>query len=266
MDDQYLVFDLETVGQSYDGFDDAQREYLVRYAQTDEERARKIDELALSPVTGRIVCIGMKFVKKSDGSSTSDRSSSDVAAGEGSEAGGGTGWKERMVAYSVDDSMADDAERREELLPSGTTCIYSSERVMLENFWRMIAQNKSLTLVSFNGRNFDAPYLMLRSALLGIRPTRNLMDGTRFSYSNHVDLLDKLTYYSGASNGATRKFNFDFYAKAFGITSPKAAGVDGSKVGVLFAEGRLADIAEYCMRDVQATWDLFLVWEKLLRF
>lgn len=242
MDDHYLVFDLETVGQPYEGFDDAQREYLVRYAQNDEERARKIDELALSPVTGRIVCIGMKFVKKTD-----------------------DGLKERMVAYSVDDSMADDAERREEQMPSGITCLYSSERVMIENFWRMIAQNKSLTLVSFNGRNFDAPYLMLRSALLGIRPTRNLMDGTRFNYSNHIDLLDKLTYYSGASNGATRKFNFDFYAKAFGITSPKSAGVDGSKVGELFAAGRIEDIAEYCMRDVQATWDLFTVWDRLLR-
>lgn len=243
MDDQYLVFDLETIGQPYEGFDDAQREYLVRYAQTDEERARKIDELALSPITGRIVCIGMKFVKKID-----------------------EGWKERMVAYSVDASMADDTERREEQLPSGTPCMYSSERVMIENFWRMIAQNRSLTLVSFNGRNFDAPYLMLRSALLGIRPTRNLMDGTRFSYGNHIDLLDKLTYFSGASTGATRRFNFDFYAKAFGIASPKAAGVDGSKVGELFAEGSIADIAEYCLRDVQATWELFIVWDKLLRF
>jgi len=243
MDDNYLVFDLETVGQPFEGFDESQREYLLRNTQTDEERARKIDELALSPVTGRIVCIGMKFVKKTE-----------------------EGLKERMVAYSVDDSMTDDAERREEQLPSGTTCLYSSERVMIENFWRMLAQNKSLTLVSFNGRNFDAPYLMLRSALLGIRPARNLMDGTRFSYSNHIDLLDKLTYYNGAASGATRRFNFDFYAKAFGITSPKAAGVDGSKVGQLFAEGRIADIAEYCMRDVQATWDLFKVWDNLLKF
>src|SRR5688572_26683355 len=98
MDDQYLVFDLETVGQPYDSFDEAQREYLVRYTQTDEERAKKIDELALSPVTGRIICIGMKSVKKAD-----------------------DGYKERMVAYSVDPAMDDSAERREEPLASGTT-------------------------------------------------------------------------------------------------------------------------------------------------
>ena len=62
-----------------------------------------------------------------------------------------------------------------------------------------------------------------------------------------------------------RRFNFAFYAKAFGIVSPKEAGVDGSMVGDLFTEGRIDDIAEYCLRDVKATWELFLKWDTLLR-
>jgi predicted PolB exonuclease-like 3'-5' exonuclease len=91
------------------------------------------------------------------------------------------------------------------------------------------------------------------------------MDGTRFSYANHTDLLDKLTFYNRSSSGATRTFNFDFFSKAFGITSPKSEGVDGSKVGELFAAGKYQDIAEYCLRDVRATWELYQKWDALLR-
>ena len=122
------------------------------------------------------------------------------------------------------------------------------------------------TLISFNGRGFDAPFLMHRSAIHKIRPSRNLMDGTKFNYSRHIDLLDELTFFSPSSSGPTRRFNFDFYARAFGIHSPKSDGVDGSKVSDLFAEGKIVDISEYCLRDVVATWELFVFWNQYLNF
>ncbi|MCO6465005.1 MAG: ribonuclease H-like domain-containing protein [Bradyrhizobiaceae bacterium] len=237
-----LVFDIETVGLPFESFDEAQQEYLLRYTQTEEEQQRKIAELALSPLTGRIVTIGMRMMTHH-----------------------ATGWSHKDVAYMLDPDMADDAGVVEGKLPSGATSYASSERTMLENFWKLLAANTGIQLISFNGRGFDAPWLMLRSAVLGIRPTRNLMDGTKFSYANHVDLLDKLTFYNRSSSGATRSFNFDFFAKAFGITSPKAEGVDGSKVSDLFAAGNYADIAEYCLRDVRATWELYQKWDQLLR-
>ena len=107
--------------------------------------------------------------------------------------------------------------------------------------------------MTFNGRNFDAPFLMLRSAIYKIRPPYNLMAGTKFSYPSHIDLIDELSYYSMSSYGATRRFNFDFYSQSFGITSPKAQGVDGSKVPDFFASGKIEEISDYCMRDVRAT-------------
>jgi predicted PolB exonuclease-like 3'-5' exonuclease len=243
MESQYLVFDLETVGLPLDEFDTTQQEYLLRYAANDEEREKKISEMALSPLTGRIVCIGMRMMTL-----------------QGDE------WVARDVAYQVDPTITDDTIRREEELPSGGICHYSTERTMIENFWKLLHANRGIHLVSFNGRGFDAPWMMLRSAVLGIRPSRNLMDGTRFSYAAHTDLLDKLTFYNRTASGATRSFNFDFYAKSFGIASPKAAGVDGSKVGLLFEQHAIADIAEYCLRDVRSTWDLFLRWSELLKF
>jgi 3'-5' exonuclease len=242
MDEQFLVFDLETVGLPLDAFDSTQQEYLLRGAATDEDRDRKINEFALSPLTGRIVCIGMQLVTPQADTTL------------------------RQVAYMLDPSMEDLAPMRESVLPSGATVYYGSERTMLENWWKLLASKKNVSLISFNGRNFDAPWLMLRSAALRIRPSKNIMDGTRFSYSNHIDLLDKLTYYNGQNSGALRRFNFDFYAKSFGITSPKAAGVDGSKVGQLFDAGEYETIADYCLRDVASTWDLYLYWNSYLRF
>lgn len=239
MESSYLVFDLETVGLSLDSFDETQQEYLFRRAETEADRERVVNELSLSPMTGSIVTIGMRMMKRD---------------------GVGTDWTAKDVAYQVDPAMTDSDAVREQTLPSGGICYVSSERVMLQNFWRLLEAHRGIHLVSFNGRGFDAPWLMLRSAALGVRPTRNLMEGTKFNYRAHTDLLDELTFYSRSSSGPTRSFNFDFYAKAFGVQSPKAEGVDGSMVGALFADARYIDIAEYCLRDVRSTWLLFERW------
>lgn len=243
MEPSFLVFDLETVGLPLEVFDDVQQEYLLRGTATDEERDKRIGEFALSPLTGRIVCIGMQMMTRE-----------------------GDTWTAKRVAYSVDPAMDDAQPVRHEQLPSGAVWYCSSERVMLENFWKLLNAHRSITLVSFNGRNFDAPWLMLRSATLGIRPSKNLMQGTKFNYSGHIDLLDQLTFFQGSASGATRRFNFDFFAKSFGIRSPKSEGVDGSMVGDLFTDGNHVDIAEYCLRDVAATWELYTVWDGLLKF
>jgi DNA polymerase elongation subunit (family B) len=238
----YLSFDIETIGQPLDEFDEVQQDYLLRGADTDELREKKIGEFALSPLTGRIVCIGLQVIK---------------AMTDGYHI-------EKSVAYAVDDRMADDAHHTIEL-PSGAQCHVMNEPTMLKMFWALLRDKfYDAHLVSFNGRNFDAPYLMLRSAVLGIRPSRNLMEGTKFNYRAHTDLLDQLTFFMPSAQGATRRFNFDFYTKAFGITSPKAEGVDGTMVGDLFAKGDVESIAEYCLRDVRATWELYVRWKEQL--
>jgi hypothetical protein len=127
---------------------------------------------------------------------------------------------------------------------------------MLQEFWKAVARYGQF--VTFNGRSFDCPFLMLRSAILGVRPTRNLMT-YRYSAGEHCDLLEQLSYY-----GAFRKFSLDFYCRSFGITSPKSEGVSGQDVEPLFRAGRYREIAEYCLRDVRATAELFQRWQAFL--
>jgi hypothetical protein len=64
--------------------------------------------------------------------------------------------------------------------------------------------------------------------------------------------------------GAARRFNLDFYCKAFGIESPKSHGVTGLDMNDLLAAGRQREIAEYCLRDVRATVQLYQVWKERL--
>jgi 3'-5' exonuclease len=240
----YLVFDIETCPLPWKSYSESQQEYLLRGASTEEEISKKKSECGLTPLTAQVICIGLQLMKYDES----------------------VGY--RLVhskAFATDNSL-DDNTGVDLKLPSNIDCILYSERKVLKLFWDILAKYDPVHLISFNGRNFDAPFLMLRSALLGIKPSKNLMQGTKFNYSLHTDLIDELTFYIPGQYGATRRFNFDFYTRAFGIKSPKSEGIDGSKVAEFYAEGKIADIAEYCMRDVSATWQLFEIWNKFLNF
>lgn len=248
--DKFLAFDIETDAEDFDSLSESQREYILRRAETDEEIEQKKAEMALSPLTSRVVCIGMKMVELVN----PDAVEREERYREGN-----------LLAYSLDETMSD-GDTRELALGDGNTAYISNERTLLAKFWKIFQKYPQIHLISFNGRNFDTPFLMLRSAKLQIRPSRNLMAGTKFNYPNHTDLIDELTFYMGGQQGATRRYNFDFYTRALGIESPKSMEVNGSKVGEMYAAGEIDKISEYCLRDVRATWDLYLYWEKYLKF
>lgn len=239
----YIVFDIETVALDWESFSESQQEYLIRYAKTEEELQKKKSEMALYPLTSQVVCIGLQFVKIDDNDNENIK----------------------KYAYVKDDTL-EISTKQESNLSDGVEWEKASEKIILTKFWDLIEKHLNAKVVTFNGRNFDVPFLMLRSALLGVRPTKNLMAGTKYNYSGfgHIDLLDELTFYNPSNYGATKRFNFDFYTRAFGIPSPKSEGIDGSKVAEFYKEGKHREIAEYCLRDVSATWELFKIWKKYL--
>jgi DNA polymerase elongation subunit (family B) len=223
-----------------------QHEYLLRGAQSDEDKERKRSEMALAPFTGMIVCVGFIHLRRNE------QGVFDVV---------------KKVC------LMRDADNAEEIVKEDTADIVvvrTSEARMLQHFWTYLQQQQEqsrLHFVTFNGRGFDMPFLMLRSAALRVRPSVNLMSGTRFNYrDNHTDLLDELTFFAPQQNGATRRFNLDFYTKSFGISSPKSEGVDGSKVAKMYEAREYVAIAEYCMRDIEATWELYRFWRELLKY
>jgi DNA polymerase elongation subunit (family B) len=240
----YIAFDIETVPLPWESFSPSQQEFLLRGAQSEEEQQRRKAEMALSPFTAQVICLGLQLME---------------TTGEGE-------WNLRKRGAYIVDPACSDGELLPDTLPEGESVYRCTERTLLEQFWKLLEKYPDAHLVSFNGRAFDAPFLMLRSALYRIRPSRNLMEGTRYRYGGHTDLLDELCFYNPQTVGATKRFNFDFYARAFGLISPKSYDLDGSRVAEYYRQGRLLEIAQYCLRDVAATWELFTIWYRYLRF
>jgi 3'-5' exonuclease len=110
------------------------------------------------------------------------------------------------------------------------------------------------TIVTWNGRGFDLPVLMLRSLRYGVSaPWYYRKPGYRYRYSSdgHIDLCDVLADY-----GATRMTSLHGAARLIGL--PGKDGVDGSQVEALFRTGQIEALRGYCLSDVAQTAFLFL--------
>ncbi len=232
-----LVFDIETSALPLDQFDEAQQEYLFRETEKIADpaaRAARHEEIQrqfnLWPFTAQVVCIAMLNADTSRG----------------------------QVLFTAEDYEPEEAEAEPvEFVP----CVDEAE--LLTAFWDVARHYEEI--VTFNGRGFDVPFLYLRSALLAVPISKKNWLGYRFATEPHCDLAEQLTFYGvSGREGAARRFNLDFYCKAFGIESPKSQGVTGLDVGDLLQAGRHREIAEYCLRDVQATLLLYQVWKQRL--
>lgn len=124
-----------------------------------------------------------------------------------------------------------------------------TEKEMLINFWQDIKFYDQL--ISFNGRRFDCPFIIFRSIYHHLKPTKNLMPN-RYYKDNHLDIMDQLSFY-----GAFRNFSLEVVCQFLGIKNPKDEGVSGLVVNDLFKNKEYQKIAEYCMRDVVATKELY---------
>jgi 3'-5' exonuclease len=218
----HVVLDIETLGFPVESFDETQQKYLLKFAETDIDRAETIQKLNLYPTTAQIIAIGMLNPETNHGKILFQ--------------------SDEKLDYYSDDKLVH--------FKSG------SEKEIVEQFWLDIGHYDQF--VTFNGRAFDCPFLMMRSAILQVQPTRNLMP-YRYDASIHCDLLEQFTFY-----GALRKFNLDFYCKSFGVESPKMHGITGLDMKQLTDEKRFREIAEYNLRDLHATAELFRRWEKFL--
>ena len=219
-----IIFDIETLGFPLESFDQETQTYLLRFADNDEKIEDVKKNLNLHPLTAQILCIALF--------------NPDTQKGK--------------VFFQ--------SNKSEEYFSEDEKChfVSGSEENILQRFWEVIPKYEQF--ITFNGRSFDCPFIMLRSAKLGVQTSRNLMP-YRYDSEIHCDLLEQLTFYQ-----VTRRFSLDFYCKSFGIESPKTKGITGLDMRKLFDANRFRDIAEYCYGDVLATAELYSRWNDFLNF
>jgi len=233
-----LIFDIETIGENFDELDATTQEVLTKWIKKETESESEYQEalkdlkegLGFSPLTGEIVAIGVLDYEKNKGA----------------------------VYFQTPGKNMQESEE------NGIKFKQMTEKEMLENFWNGAKNYQEF--ISFNGRSFDVPFLMIRSAVHKIRPSKDLMSNRYLSSqkfdSKHIDLLDQLTFY-----GAVRKKgNLHLWSRVFGIESPKTHGITGNDIGRLFKEKKFLDIAKYNVGDLIATKRLYEYWEKYLKF
>lgn len=212
-----VVVDIETIGIVWDDFSDPEREYLTAHAKGDNDIDRAVDaqsKLALGPLTCNIVAIGLLNPDSRKG-------------------------RIHLVAPTfapgaLAPSLAFDPC---EVFP------YFDELAALEAFWKDVRQYDQI--ITFNGRVFDGPVLMIRSMVHGAAIGRNLVP-YRYSAEHHLDLFDQLSFY-----GAIRSPSLDFWCRRLGIDSPKEHG-SGKDVGVIWRAGEYARLVRYLTGDLVA--------------
>ncbi|MFH1621562.1 MAG: ribonuclease H-like domain-containing protein [Candidatus Omnitrophota bacterium] len=221
-----IIIDIETAGASFDSLDEITKELLLKYAETAEKEQEVKESLSFYPLTAQVVSIGMIEADSE---------------------------KSFILYQNLDKDSKALKENQVDFIP------FLNEKELLGAFWKKLQEYQQI--VTFNGRAFDCPFLMIRSAIHNIKSLKNLMPN-RYSSDMHIDLLDRLTFFGSIR----RRFNLHMWCKAFGIESPKEGEVTGYQVKDLFNDGEYLKIARYCLNDIIATKRLFQYWDRNLNF
>ena len=230
-----LVFDIETVGEKWNDLDETTKRVLTRWVDRVtknqlEKEALMVDiinGLGFSPLTGFLMALGIYDIER-----------------------------EKGVVYYVGNG-----DEKDEVFGQYTLKQRSKENILRE-FWEGVRDYD--TFVTFNGRGFDVPFLLHRSVINEVKPTKNLMEGRYPSQQKscrHVDLQDELTFFGAMQ----RKPSLHLFCRAYGIESSKNE-VGGDDVAELFTSKKFRDIALYNSRDVTATTELYKKWQHFLDF
>lgn len=212
-----LVFDIETLGKKFEDLDESEQDYLLNNLEKNEEDKEKAKaKTGLYSIFGSVCAIGGYDVGNKNG-----------------------------IVLSLSEK---------EIKPEKENFVYKTfktEKELLEEFWKISFDYEQF--VTYNGDNFDFPFLMIRS---GINRVKMPFEIKRWGSEKFIDLQVKIRQ--------SHAFKLEFLCKAFGIENPKEKGVHGDDVTRLYNDGEFNKIADYVARDATATAELYLVWKNYM--
>lgn len=140
------------------------------------------------------------------------------------------------LCYAVEPSLINSIE-----------VLQGEETEIIKNFWKL-ATDCNL-FVGHNILDFDLRFIYQRSVIHQIKPSRDI-PFTRFRNAPIFDTMQEW------SKWGREHVSLDSLTKALGIPSPKE-NLDGSKVYPYYRAGKLAEIIEYCKRDVDSVRQVY---------
>jgi len=233
-----LIFDIETLGHNFDNLDPVIQENFLKNKETPARNTTPARKAALNAAGGHSVAGGEK--EKED---VMSRTGLWPVSGEIVAIAMLNPETNQGKVYFQANKDVEDYEK------DGMQYKIKTEKEMLGSWWQDVKHYDQI--ISFNGRRFDCPFIIFRSIYHNIKATTNLMPN-RYYKNNHFDIMDQLAFY-----GAFRNFSLEVLCTFLGIKNPKDQGVSGLAINDLFKNKEYKKIAEYCMRDVVATKELY---------
>lgn len=132
-------------------------------------------------------------------------------------------------------------------------CVYSAddEAWLLREFADRLritpSERFTTTLVGHNVSGFDLRFLTQRYIVHGIRPPMAIARAAQAKPWEVEKIFDTMIQWAGVSG----RVSIEKLCLALSIPSPKGE-IDGSKVAEYVAAGKIAEVADYCKRDVEA--------------
>jgi len=124
--------------------------------------------------------------------------------------------------------------------------IVGDEREILQSFFKQIYDNQRYVFVGHNIVSFDLKFMWKRAVVLGIKPPPRIPFKAKAWDEAIYDTM--LQWDSDPS----KRISLDKLCLALGVPTSKG-DMDGSMVWDKWREGKIAEISDYCAKDVEAT-------------
>lgn len=139
------------------------------------------------------------------------------------------------IGYAIDDKPVE--------------VLQGDEAQILKDFWQ-IAKDERL-FIGFNNMDFDLRFIYQRSIVCNARPSVDL-SFARYRNNPIYDVMHEWNKWDMRSH-----ISLDGLAKALGIPSSKGGEIEGKDVWQAYKDGRIAEICEYCKKDVDVTRQIY---------
>jgi DNA polymerase elongation subunit (family B) len=126
------------------------------------------------------------------------------------------------------------------------------EKNILNRFWKYMEKVRPDRIVTFNGYNFDVPFILVRSKLNQITPSYEFNTTKwRMDNSNHFDCMQLLSAKENFLNVA-----LDISCRLLGVSVPDQR-IRGEEIPSYHANGDYEQIKIHCVQDLEMTEQLY---------